>query len=170
MATDPQTLARYQKSNGYIPGRAAAARPPARADLAVSNPAVRTAFERAGLLPVSKASARAAPPRPAPVRETSVDDRWDAAIAAVCAEAGLEPRGGLAYAPRISPASAEAEWDWAIKTGCAEAGLEPRGGLAYAPGVSPAAGADRWDAAIAAVCAEAGLVPRDVSPAPIRDR
>ena len=62
-----------------------------------------TAFERAGLLPISEASARAAPPRPAPVREAAGDDPWDAAIAAVCAEKGLKPRGGLAYAPGVSP-------------------------------------------------------------------
>ena len=37
------------------------------------------------------------------MREAAGDDPWDAAIAAVCAEKGLEPRGGLAYAPGVSP-------------------------------------------------------------------
>jgi hypothetical protein len=100
MATDPETKARYEKANGYFHRRAAAP-PPALGYLAASNPAIRAAFERAGLLPVSEASARAAPPRPAPMREATAV--WDEAIRAVCAEAGLEPRGGTRAAPSLVP-------------------------------------------------------------------
>lgn len=115
MATDPETLARYQKANGYLHRRIDAAPLPALRKLAASDP-----------------------PRPAPAREAAGAASWDNIIAAVCAEKGLEPRGGLAYAPGVSPGpgghlSREAwpttpgalPWSVIIEQVSAEAGFEP---------------------------------------------
>jgi hypothetical protein len=190
MATEPQTLARYQKSNGYISGRVAATSPPPRHDLAASNPAVRTAFERAGLLPLSESLARADPPRPAPVPEAAGHDPWDATIAAVCAEKGLEPRGGLAHASGVSPGAAahlsrEARpttpgalpWSVVVERVNAEAGFGPRAaaptqtsprGAPLAPSfaapdagrASTGEGAAPWGSVVARLNEEAGLTDK----------
>jgi hypothetical protein len=147
---DPAAKARHQKAFGYISGRAAAAPPAALGDLAASNPAVRAAFERAGLLPISEVSARAAPPRPAPVREAAGDDPWDAAIAAVCAENGLKPRGGGAYAPGATTC------DSVAATVFGEACVATRAAPSLVPHPT-VRGAATWDSVIAQVGFEAGL-------------
>ena len=121
------------------------------------------------------------------MREAAGDDPWDAAIAAVCAEKGLEPRGGLAYAPGVSPGpgghlSREAwpttpgalPWSVIIEQVSAEAGFEPcaiaplqtspRGAplapsfaAPHADRASTNDGAASWDSIIAQVSKEAGL-------------
>ena len=132
-------------------------------------------------MPVSESSARALPLRPA-LREAAGADPWDATIAAVCAEAGVEPRGGLAYAPGVSPGAAATTpgalpWSVVVERVNAEAGVGPRAaappqtsprGTPLAPSfAAPDAGhastndgAAPWNSIVARLNEEAGLTDK----------
>ncbi len=77
------------------------------------------------------------------MREAAGDDPWDATILAVCAEKGLKPRGGLAYAQGVSPGAA------------ARISREP---WPTTPGALP------WSVVAERLNAKADFGPRDAAP------
>ena len=173
MATDPETLARYEKSFGYLKrhsgsaplNQAAAPGPaPALSDLAASSPAVRTAFERAGILAPSAAPAPRAP-RPAPAPETA-GAPWDSVVAKIASEVGLDHANATFThpAPRLMPhptCADAASWESVVAKIACETRLD-RGAV-----LAPAAprlvlhptcrGASTWESIVAKVCHEAGI-------------
>jgi hypothetical protein len=173
MAADPETLARYEKRFGYLHGRSGAAPlnqaaapgpAPALSDLAASSPAVRTAFERAGILAPSAAPAPRAP-RPAPALETA-GAPWDSVVAKITSEVGLD-RGGATFkhaTPSLMPhptCVGAASWESVVAKIACEARLD-RGAMSApaAPRLVPhptCPGASTWESIVAKVCHEAGI-------------
>ena len=152
MATDPETKARYEKANGYLHGRKAAP-PAALPDLAASNPAVRTSFERAGLLPISESSARAAPPR------LGLCGKPPAAILGMQPSRRFAPRGALSRVAASLMRRAPRDVISVAAKVIGEAYVATRAAPSLVPHPT-VRGAATWDSVIALVSEEAGLTDK----------